>query len=62
MENMVCANLHDEIRAMEFKFQSELTPMQEVLNEVVQHIRGKKYLEADYEPHGEETSHAESSP
>jgi hypothetical protein len=62
MENMVFANLHDEIRAMEFKFQSQLTSMQEALTEVVQHIKGKKSLEANYEPHGEETSHAEKDP
>ena len=29
---------------------------------MVQHIRGKKYLEENYEPHGEETSHAEKDP
>ena len=36
--------------------------MQDVLNEVLQHIRGKKYLEANYEPHREETSHVEHDP
>ena len=55
---MVSSTLHDEIRAMEFKFQSQLTPMQEVLNEVAQDIRGKQSLEENYDPHGEETYHA----
>ena len=62
MENIVSSNLHDEIKAMEFKFQSQLTPMQDVLTEVLQHIMGKKYLEENYEPHGEETSHAKNDP
>jgi hypothetical protein len=29
---------------------------------VAKHIKGKKYLEENYEPHGEETSHAENDP
>ena len=44
MENTVSSNLHDEIRAIEFKFQSQLTPMQEVLNEVVKHNIRKNLL------------------
>ena len=58
MANTVSTNLHNEIRALEFKFHSQLTPMEELLNEVAQHIRGKKYLAENYEPHEEETSHA----
>ena len=33
--------------------------MKDSINELLQHCRGKKYLEASYEPHGEETSHTE---
>ena len=36
--------------------------MQELLNKVAQHIRGKKYLEENYEPHGEEKSHTKQDP
>ena len=62
METMMYASLHDEIKAMEVKFQSQLSPLQEVLNEVVDPIKGKKYLGYNYEPHGEETSTAEKDP
>ena len=37
--------------------QSKLSPMQDALNEVLQHIRGKEYIEENYEPHPKETSH-----
>ena len=62
MQTTMYASLLDEIKALEVKFQSQLNPLQEVLNEVVEHIRGKKSLGQNYEPHGEETSHAEKDP
>lgn len=59
MENRVSSSLHYEFRTMESKFQSQLGPKQNSINEFLQHIRGKNCLETSYEPHGEETSHAE---
>ena len=59
IETRVSISLQDEIKNMEVKFQSQLIPMQATLNEVLQHIKGKKYLEENYEPHGEETYRTE---
>ena len=62
METTMYASLQDEIKSMKVKFQSQLNPLQEVLNEVAKHIRGKKSLGKNYEPHGEETSTAAKDP
>ena len=62
MKNNLTASLHNELRTMESKFQSQLGPIQDFINELLRHFRGKKYLEASYEHLGEETSHAKKDP
>ena len=42
MVTTMYANLQYDIKALKVKFQAQLNPMQEVLNEVAEHIRGKK--------------------
>ena len=59
---MMFVSLQDEIKALEVKFQNQLNPMQAVLNELVEHIKGKKYLGKNNEIHEEETSIAEKDP
>jgi hypothetical protein len=37
-------SLQDEIKALEVMFQHQLNPLQEVLTELSDHIKGKKYI------------------
>ena len=62
MQNMMFSSLQDEIKALEVKFQNQLNPLQAMLHDVTEHIKGKKYLGQNDEPHGEETSTAEKDP
>ena len=62
METTMYASLQDEIKALEVKFQNQLNPLQAMLNDVTEHIKGKKYFWKTYEPHREETSTIENDP
>ena len=59
---MMFANLQDEIKSLEVKFQNQLNPLQAMLNDMPKHIKGKKHLWKNYDPHGEETSTPEKEP
>ena len=62
LQNMMFSSLQDEIKALEVKFQNQLNPLQAVLIEGADHIKGKKSLGQNYEPHWEETSTIENDP
>ena len=56
LQNTMFAKLHDDIQALEVKFQNQLNPLETMLHEVTAHIKCKTYLGHNYDPQGEETS------
>jgi len=62
LQNMMFSSLQHEIKSLEVKFQNQLNPIQEMLHDMTEHIKGKKYLGKNYEPHREETSTTKKDP